>query len=188
VLEAATQLFTERGIDASSMDAIAAASGVSKATIYKHWPDKDALALEVLSHVHGLDEDRPSFNSGDIRTDLVSILTYEPAEDRRELKERLMPHLMAYAIHKHDFGDAWRKRVVDRVLQGIRKILERGIEQGALVPQVRVETGVALLFGPVLYQYILVSGRKAPKPPVEFAMQVVDAFLRAFGTEDWRKQ
>jgi AcrR family transcriptional regulator len=32
-------LFGERGIDAASMDAIAEKSGVSKATIYKHWQD-----------------------------------------------------------------------------------------------------------------------------------------------------
>ncbi len=43
VLDAAVQLFSDRGIDATSMDAIAETSGVSKATIYKHWPDKDAL-------------------------------------------------------------------------------------------------------------------------------------------------
>ena len=48
VLDAAVQLFSERGIDATSMDAIAEASGVSKATIYKHWQDKDALCLEVM--------------------------------------------------------------------------------------------------------------------------------------------
>ena len=44
VLEAATELFAQRGIDGTSLDAIAAASGVSKATIYKHWMDKEALA------------------------------------------------------------------------------------------------------------------------------------------------
>ena len=54
VLESATQLFAERGIDTTSVDAIAAASGVSKATIYKHWADKDALCLEVMQYVHEL--------------------------------------------------------------------------------------------------------------------------------------
>ena len=39
VLDAAVQLFSERGIDATSMDAIAELSGVSKATIYMHWQD-----------------------------------------------------------------------------------------------------------------------------------------------------
>jgi len=33
-VDAAVLLFSERGIDATSMDAIAEASGVSKATIY----------------------------------------------------------------------------------------------------------------------------------------------------------
>ena len=45
VLDAAIGLFAEYGIDATSMDAIAEASSVSKATIYKHWPDKDALCF-----------------------------------------------------------------------------------------------------------------------------------------------
>ena len=47
VLLAAVHLFAEQGIEATSMDSIAEASGVSKATIYKHWQDKDALCLEV---------------------------------------------------------------------------------------------------------------------------------------------
>ena len=60
------ELFAERGIDATSMDAIAEASGVSKATIYKHWPDKDALCLEVMGYLHGLDEEPPVFDSGEL--------------------------------------------------------------------------------------------------------------------------
>ena len=59
VLNAAVELFSERGIDATSMDAIAETAGVSKATIYKHWPDKDSLCLEVMGNLHGLDEKRP---------------------------------------------------------------------------------------------------------------------------------
>ena len=44
----------ERGIESTSMDAIAEASGVSKATIYNHWADKEALLLEVMADLHGL--------------------------------------------------------------------------------------------------------------------------------------
>ena len=81
-----TKLFADQGIDATSMDGIAAASGVSKATIYKHWPDKEKLALEVLSYVHGLDKEVPVFNSGDTRADLIAQLNYQPAPDRSENK------------------------------------------------------------------------------------------------------
>ncbi len=45
VLQSAAELFADRGIDGTSMDAIANASGVSKATIYKHWADKEALCM-----------------------------------------------------------------------------------------------------------------------------------------------
>src|ERR1700761_4951823 len=88
VIEAAIALFSERGIDATSMDAIAETSGVSKATIYKHWPDKDALALEVLGYIHGLDQRPPTFNSGDYRRDLIDLLSYQPGTDQR-LKEKI---------------------------------------------------------------------------------------------------
>ena len=72
VVDAAVELFSERGIDATSMDAIAEASGVSKATIYKHWPDKDSLCLEAMGYLHGLDEEPPIFDSGDYRADLIA--------------------------------------------------------------------------------------------------------------------
>ena len=39
------------------MDAIARASGVSKATIYNHWADKEALLMEVMLFVNGLDRE-----------------------------------------------------------------------------------------------------------------------------------
>lgn len=48
ILAAATRLFLERGFEAVSMDSVAAAAGVSKATIYARYPDKEALFSEVL--------------------------------------------------------------------------------------------------------------------------------------------
>src|ERR1700712_4745693 len=97
VLDAAAELFADRGIDATSMDAIAESSTVSKATIYKHWPDKEALCLEVLAHIHGLDEERPAFDTGNFREDLIERLRYQPAVDRQEIKDRIWPHLLAYS-------------------------------------------------------------------------------------------
>src|SRR5271156_5966068 len=93
VLKAAIELFSERGIDATSMDAVAEASGVSKATIYKHWPDKDSLALEVMAHLYGLDEEPPVFDSGDFRADLIAQLQHEPAKERKAMCEEIAPHL-----------------------------------------------------------------------------------------------
>src|SRR5437588_12291036 len=94
VLDAAIALFAERGIEASSMDAIADSSGVSKATIYKHWPNKDALALEALSYLFGADTKVSVSDSGDLRADLIARLSHQPAPERKHLRDRIMPPLI----------------------------------------------------------------------------------------------
>ena len=48
ILLAAGDLFMERGYEDVSMDAVAQAAGVSKATIYARYADKDALFAAVL--------------------------------------------------------------------------------------------------------------------------------------------
>jgi len=79
VLNAALELFAERGIETTSMDAIAQASGVSKATIYNHWKDKEALLLEAMLMIHGLDREPEDVDSGDVQRDLTTVL---PASHR----------------------------------------------------------------------------------------------------------
>jgi len=49
ILDAAGQLFLERGFNATSMDAIAEAAPVSKPTLYSHFKDKGDLFAAVIS-------------------------------------------------------------------------------------------------------------------------------------------
>jgi AcrR family transcriptional regulator len=180
VLNAAVSLFSDRGIDATSMDAIAERSGVSKATIYKHWPDKDALALEVLAHIHGLDEEPPTFNSGDYRRDLIALLSYQPGIDRA-IKEKIWPHLMAYSARNPAFGDAWRTRISEPARQRLITIIKRGQQEGLIRESTDPEVGVALLLGPFIYRHVFTRklGRKGPK---DLETHVAEAFIAAFGT------
>jgi TetR/AcrR family transcriptional repressor of mexJK operon len=48
ILEAATELFIAQGYGAVSMDAIARAAGVSKATLYAHFGSKDQLFATII--------------------------------------------------------------------------------------------------------------------------------------------
>jgi AcrR family transcriptional regulator len=48
LLAAASQLFSESGIQATGVDAIIAAAGVAKATFYRHFPSKDHLVVAWL--------------------------------------------------------------------------------------------------------------------------------------------
>jgi AcrR family transcriptional regulator len=181
VLNAAVHLFSERGIDATSMDAIAETSGVSKATIYKHWQDKDALCLEVMGYLHGLDEERPVFDSGDFRADLIAQLQYQPAADRQALREKMTPHMIAYASRNRAMGAVWRTRVVEPARLALTNMITRGEKRGNLRHGIDPEIGIALLLGPMIYRHLFVS-KTGGKGPKDLEIHVVDAFLAAFGT------
>lgn len=48
VLEAASRLFAEQGVDAVSLDQVAAAAGVGKGTVFRRFGDKAGLAVALL--------------------------------------------------------------------------------------------------------------------------------------------
>lgn len=163
------------------MDAIAELSGVSKATIYKHWADKDALLLEVMSHARGVCE-RPKIDSGNTRDDLIAILRYKPpSKATGSVRERLMPHLLAYSAYNSEFGKAWRSMMMEPARQEIRYVLSRGISNGEFSSALNCDVAIALLLGPMLYRHIF-PGLPA-MPDDEFAGNVVDAFRSAFSKE-----
>lgn len=68
----------------------------------------------------------------------------------------------------------------------LAKVYERGMAGGTLQKNLDSDLSTALLFGPMLYRYIFdtyVKGKRGTKhPPKEFVEQVVDAFLKSFGT------
>src|SRR5712672_2818414 len=51
ILKAATEVFLEKGYLATNMDEIAALAAVSKSTVYKKFPSKDSLFVEIVRSV-----------------------------------------------------------------------------------------------------------------------------------------
>jgi len=178
VLDAALTLFADRGIDATSMDAIAATSGVSKATIYKHWPDKDALALEVLAAAHGRDAAPPEADSGDLRKDLLAVLGHEPPAEFADRRRRMMPHLMAHAARQPEFGRAWRATALAPPRRHLARVLERAIARRELPRHLDLDTALALLLGPVMYNHVWKDVGTAP--PAGMHEAVVEVFLEYY--------
>jgi AcrR family transcriptional regulator len=176
VLQSALALMAERGIESTSMDAIAEVSGVSKATIYNHWADKEALLLEVMADLHGLHE-RPVFDSGNTRKDLVAVLAYQPPKVRANLQERTMPHLIAYSARSPAFGAAWRRMVLEPPRKELSNLIAQGIQKGELTPALETELALALLLGPVVYQHVF---RKGEPILGDLPERVVDVFWKAF--------
>lgn len=187
VLKAAAELFAAKGIDATSMDSIADASSVSKATIYNHWPDKTALCMEVLSFVHGLGDHHPKFESSDFRSDFITLLTHEPPSQQSGLAQRIWPHLIAYSAKNQAFGDAWRAKAMEPVRHSISAMLARGERSGVLRRGIDHELAFAMLLGPLIYRKVFIN--RAGKPsPQNLEVPIVDAFLSVFEARNGRKQ
>lgn len=176
VLRAALDLFIERGIEGTSMDAIAQSSGVSKATIYNHWVDKEALLMEVMVMLHGLDREKEEVDTGDIGKDLAIVLTRQPPGEFEGQRNRLVPALIAYSAVNDEFGRAWRQRVMDPPRDSLRRILQRGVKRGLLRRDLDLDLAVALLLGPMLYSHIFQREKKPVHP--EFGASVAEAFWR----------
>ena len=76
IVEAAGRLFGERGYDGTRLDAVAAAAGVTKPVLYRHFADKTALYLALLER-H--------------REDLGSFAGAPPASPRPGSRRRRSP-------------------------------------------------------------------------------------------------
>lgn len=78
LLAIATTMFMEQGFDATSMDGLAEAAAVGKATIYARWSDKTALFADVLRRrilqVYGpLEEEFRAAPRGDLEVALRRV-------------------------------------------------------------------------------------------------------------------
>jgi AcrR family transcriptional regulator len=178
VLNAALALFAERGIEATSMDSIAQTSGVSKATIYNHWNDKEALLLEVMLMVNGLDREPEDVDTGDLQRDLATVLTRRPPDKFDAARNRMTPSLIAYSALHPEFGKAWRHRVMEPPRQCLKRILRRGIARGVLPQNLDLEAAMALLLGPMLYAHVFQKEQQPSSVP-DLGPLTAQAFWRA---------
>lgn len=173
VLRAALDLIAENGIDQTSMDAIARASGVSKATVYKHWPNKEALCLEATTPI---EEDLPDPDSDDPRANIVEFLERLARRRRPKNLGRIWPNVITYAASNPKFARKWHARATAPHHAKLSEWLEEAISDGELRPDLDVELAIDLLVGPVMHRRFMNS-----EVPREVPSQVVDVFWRAFG-------
>jgi AcrR family transcriptional regulator len=71
VLRATLDLLAERGMEATTIQAVSDRTGIARATIYLRWPGRSALILAALRWAIG----RPPFElSGDVATDFERVV------------------------------------------------------------------------------------------------------------------
>jgi AcrR family transcriptional regulator len=148
VLDAALQLFSERGFFNTSVHDIQRAANVSFGSIYHHFGNKEAIAEALFEHI----ETKMS--------DMVAAIVehHTTAHDRcREVitylfdlteKEQSAMHYMLYARHQEFMPDGI-PICSSKPFSMMKKVVEEGIEAGEVMP-IDVSVAAAHIFGGAL--------------------------------------
>ena len=153
ILHAAAELLLNRGLDAVSMDAVAEHAGVSKATIYRWWPTKEALALDAL-YAEWAEQSGADADTGSLRADLLALMRPWARLVRSRSHARVIGMLITKARSDPAFAAEYIARVLKPRRDQARLVLERAARRGELRPGVNFDVALDLLYG-ALYHRLL---------------------------------
>lgn len=195
ILEAAQKIFTECGYGTASMDAIAAKAGVSKATVYAHFSNKESLfeammtsecrrcmeQMEIPAHVEQLDL-RPAlthiarnFLKLVLTPRLLSIYRVVIAENRR------FPEL----------GSIFYNSGPKVTLDGLADYLETARAQGIIQTdnaRLAAYQFLGMLRGDLQLRALLGIEQPSAESINRVAERAVDTFLRAYDARPARNR
>jgi len=128
--EAVLELLREVGYDALTMDAIAARTRSSKATLYRQWGGKAELVAKAVRHTKHSGGAGPSeIDTGSLKGDLHA-LTLRSDDCTMEQNAALMRGL-AMAIHGNpDLLKAFKEYLIGPEMAEFRIIVQRAIDRG----------------------------------------------------------
>jgi hypothetical protein len=104
------------------------------------------------------------------------------------MREKIAPHLMAYASRNQTFGMAWRNRAIEPARMAFTNLIKRGQKRGVLKRGIDPEVGIALLLGPMIYGKFFMTQKLGRKPPENLEVHTADTFLAGFGTSGFRAE
>lgn len=183
ILDTAAQLFFERGIAGTTMDAICEMLGVTKPFVYYYFKDKQKI-LEAVSM------DAASVTLSSLRVGAAGKATVAQ-RIRGALRELLVNHVRLFAAgtlylrEPHAFSPQFRTKMRElarRFRNDLIGLLDEGIEAGILPPQ---DTGLtaAAIGGIVgfMYTWYAPSGPLGPDEMVDSLLKVI---LRTAGFKE----
>lgn len=171
IIEATLDLLAaEGGVDAVSIEAVAARAGVGKTTIYRRWAGKESLIVDALAAIKA---PPPEPGGESVRDDLIAQLDAKRMDTMDPRLGCLFWTVQSSAEKYPELARQYAERIVEPRRDKIRQVLRRGVEHGELRPDLDVETALMLLGG------ALHNRNRAPAEPLpeDHTTRVVDTFL-----------
>lgn len=136
IVDAALAEFSERGLEASRMEDIAARAGVSKATIYLYFPGKEELFREVVHRsLTGLKEALGSLEVGvTARSSLEALVGVVWDELRSARFYDVYRLVLAEVNTMPELAREYAREVRGPITEASRPVLERGVREGEFRP------------------------------------------------------
>jgi AcrR family transcriptional regulator len=151
ILKATADLLKEQSLRDVTADAIADRAGVSKATIYKWWPNKNRVALDAfLSQV---EKQVPIPDTGSVVGDCTEHLV-QSTRFYTSRYGRMLAQFLAEGQSDANFLALFRERFQQPRRNSVRVIWERAVARGEVRKDVDFELVIDLLFGTVVYRLL----------------------------------
>lgn len=148
ILRATVDLLADEGYGGVTMEGVAARAGVGKATVYRRWASKSALVVDAVAACREIGAAPPP-DTGSAREDLLAFVRGFMHVLRASDAGRVMPALVAELAHNAELAEAFREGFVQprraRVLEAVRRGVERGEVRADVDPEVVADAVVALL-------------------------------------------
>ncbi|MBO8191172.1 TetR/AcrR family transcriptional regulator [Streptomyces oryzae] len=164
VLAAVGPLLVEQGFDGLTVDAVAARSGVHRATVYRRWRDVGGLLADVLDAA-GDDTWRPA-DTGSLEEDLRAL--NEEVQEALTQEPSVALALIAASFRSEEAARALRRFWEERYAR-CEVVVERAVARGELSPPVDARQLVVSSTAPVYHQRVLLHAAPGPDLPAQAA-------------------
>ncbi|WP_217205441.1 TetR/AcrR family transcriptional regulator [Streptomyces sp. AC550_RSS872] len=170
---AVLDLLREVGYDALTMDAVAARTRSSKATLYRQWGGKAELVAKAVRHSKPGGSGREEIDTGSLRGDLHA-LTLRSDDCEMEQNSALMRGL-AMAVHGNpDLLQAFREHLVEPEIAEFNRLVQRAVDRG----EVAVDTPAAGFMMHMMLGAVVARTLLDEQPPTqEFILSYIDAVV-----------
>jgi AcrR family transcriptional regulator len=175
---AVIDLLDEQGYAGLTFEAVAARAGVAKSTVYRRWPNKDELVFDAINQLKGPLPQVPA--GGTVRADLLTLMQHMRRMWVNSQHGRIMRRLIGESTVRADgpcLYTSFRERLVAPRQAAIRAVLQRGIDEGSIRPDVDLAWVIGLISAPVVLA-VLTNQPGATAAQVEFTIDLVLDGLR----------